>query len=612
MKVMSVNFMRQQRASIQVVIILIVTFISACNQPEGVVMTVVVTEIVAEEETPQVVTRVVEQKATVTPNAPQQERQPPKILDISILGSELPILDPQQAQSEESVDLIENLYIGLTRFNSETQQVEAALATDWVATDNGRTWTFNLRDDVFWVRPLQQNSDRTWEVEDVMAVDAYDVVFTIQRACQRETNTPDIVSLFIIQGCEDVYAIAEPSEADLLQIGVTALDERTVQFRLNQPSSYFLTITSLWYLRPIPRAIVEESPDNWLNSDNLVTSGPFFPVPGRRVLQFNSSWPLEISGNIDQIHYTFVDDLEEAVELWEEKMIDFVPYASSGVDLTDELYENRMRMEPEQTVFYLGFNFDSGVFREPEVRRAFSAAIDREVLVEEVYGGEAFAMLHLTPPGVVGALPIDEVGMGYDPDYARVQMAESGFGNCRLMPPVRLLVNSSDLSLLQAEILREMWIEELGCSEEQIIIDQAQFGTLLANTRKDAGGFRPDMWELGWASFYPDAHSWHGELIHCAESENRQNRSCMPVDELIQQAGSETNFENRMALYRQIEAELFSRNGVLPVAPLYSTGQIYLVQPWLQFPSVNFGGHQYDRFVLDELLKRLERSREGS
>jgi hypothetical protein len=114
------------------------------------------------------------------------------------------------------------------------------------------------------------------------------------------------------------------------------------------------------------------------------------------------------------------------------------------------------------------------------------------------------------------------VGVGYSPDLARQLMDGSIFGDCRLMPPVTYMVSSSDIALQQAELVRQMWMEELGCTEEQIMIEQVQFGVLLANTRPDAGFQRPDLWDLGWASYYPDQANWLGDVLHCEDSENRQ------------------------------------------------------------------------------------------
>jgi ABC-type transport system substrate-binding protein len=177
------------------------------------------------------------------------------------------------------------------------------------------------------------------------------------------------------------------------------------------------------------------------------------------------------------------------------------------------------------------------------------------------------------------------------------------------MPPVTFLITSSDLSLRQAELARQMWIEELGCSEEQFIIEQVQFGTLLANTRREAGAARPDIWELGWASYYPDAHNWVGSLIHCEDSENRQNRPCTEVDDLIREAASTVDLEQRRALYRQVENLLFGDDGITPLIPLYVRGDYVLVQAWLDYRPALFGGEQYDTYVIDTVLKDLERSR---
>ncbi|MEM7331795.1 MAG: peptide ABC transporter substrate-binding protein [Chloroflexota bacterium] len=595
----------------QFITLLLIAFIISCNQETSTATPVVVTQVVEVAQTPIVITRIVEQVITPSPPPPQtnDEQRLPISLDISIVGSQLPSFNPQVSQSASDLDVVENLFVGLTRFNPITQQVEPALAESWEVTENGKVWTFNLRDDIFWTKPVDQGDDGFWTVEAVSAVDANDVVYTVQQACQRDTALPDVVILFIIEGCEPVFGVSAPTQADISEIGVTALDERTVKFTLTRPASYFLTISSLWYLRPLPKTIIEEFEEDWLSPDNFVSSGPFFPVPNRPTFQKNPLWPIESVGNVDIVNFILVSESENAFQLWDAKRIDYIQFSDSFTAVGVASNSEERMTGPEQTLFYLGFNFQSGVFREPEVRRAFSAAIDRQLLIDELYSGNAFIMNHLVPPGVVGAQPIDEIGMGYDPDYARQQLAESGFRSCRGIPEIRFLVNSSDLSLLQAELIREMWINELGCAEEQIIIDQVQFGTLLANTRQDASSFRPDVWELGWASFYPDAHSWMGELIHCSESENRADRTCVDVDDVIRNASTIADQAERAALYREIEMQLFSRGGIAPIVPLYAPAQNILTQTWLQMRPTNFGGQQYDRIVIDGTLKRLEQSR---
>jgi ABC-type oligopeptide transport system substrate-binding subunit len=362
--------------------------------------------------------------------------------------------------------------------------------------------------------------------------------------------------------------------------------------------------------------LVDEYSDSWLSqtTEPLWTSGPYLPVTPidsetQTILHRNSSWPLARGGNADIVKILYFDEAMPAYQLWEAKTLDVSPMPPSDREELLNESAQKVQLVPDQTAFYLGFNFDSGAFREPEVRRAFSAAIDRERIVEEIYGGQVLGMRHLSPPGVIAAPPLGEIGVGYSPDEARQWLADSGFHSCRLMPPITLLITTSDLSLRQAELIRDMWIEELGCVEEQIIIEQVQFGTLLANTRQDARSARPDVWELGWASYYPDAHNWVGDLLHCTDSENRQNRSCTEVDGLIRQAAGMQDPTERLLLYRQIEDIFFGGQGTFPLAPLYARGDEILVQSWLQFTPASFGGEQYDTYVIDAQTKDLERSR---
>jgi oligopeptide transport system substrate-binding protein len=564
----------------------------------------------------QIVTRLVERQIiiTATPSASEDDVQRVE-LDVGYSGS-FPVVDPQLTGSQSGIDLIENLFVGLTTFNHERVEVEPQLASSWDVSENGRVWTFNLRDDIYWVRPTAPaRGQNLWRAQAVRPVVADDLVYAIQRICQRNTGTPDAVILFIIEGCESVYTSTQPTTADLNQIGVTALDEFTLQFRLTKPSSYFLTITSLWFMKPLPAEQLLQHGNNWQASDNLYVSGPFIPdlstwQQGRLVLHPNPLWPLPQRGNVSIVNVNFSENQTNAFKLWQARSLDVSPVPAAERAAFATFNPERSRIVAPQTVFYLSFNFESGIFSDPNLRRAFNAAIDRQALIEELQQTGAVPMRHLTPPGVIGAPPLNEVGLGYSPDFARLQLAESPYRTCRLMPPFTLLVSTSDLSLRQAEMIRRQWINELDCEESQIIIDQAQFGTLLANTRRNAAGARPDMWELGWSSYYPDAHNWLSDLLHCQDSENRQIRPCSNIDDMIRAAGLEQEVEERRNLYRTVETQFFGMDGVMPVIPLYAQGQQIAVQTWLEYTPAAFGGEQYNTYTIDVALKRLERSRQ--
>ena len=557
-----------------------------------------------------VITQIVRQTRVVTPTATPSVSRDPIELDIGYVGS-FPIIDPQTAVSQNGLNLVENLFVGLTNFNHAENIVEPELAKSWAASEDGKTWIFNLRDDIFWQKIPESGSNKPEKLRPVVAGD---VVTAVHRVCQSETNTPDAFILFLIVGCEQVYNLDEVNPADLEAIGVKALDDTTLQFTLTKPAGYFLTLTTIPLLSPVPGEIIEEQAEEWTLPENLATSGPFLLTSGnlsdtRTVLKKNPEWPLPKGGNADIVNIYFFEDETSITKLWESKNLDIGPLPTDMVEDFLLASPTKARLVTGQTVFYLGYNFDSGIFRDPKVRRAFSAAIDRDALAEALYGGRAYKMRHLTPPGVIGTLPIDDVGIDYDPDLARLLLVESGYASCQLMPPFRFMVSSLDLSLLQAELIRDMWIKELDCVEEQIIIEQVQFGTLLANTRADAGENRPDIWELGWSSFYPDQHNWVTELLHCTDSENRTRRECNNIDDLMRQAGQSTNPEERIALYRRIENLLFSDEGETPMSPLYVRGRYLMEHNWVKYVPAHFGGEQYDTYVLDATLKKLERSR---
>ncbi|MFN2296370.1 MAG: ABC transporter substrate-binding protein [Candidatus Promineifilaceae bacterium] len=612
------------------VLLLIITLASfliltACTPTEPEM--VVVTEVVHLGDEQIIITRLVELVPTATPTAPPPAKEPePVTLDIAY-ESALPNLDPQHVSEKASLDLAESMFAGLTNFNHETNQVEPELAASWVIGTDGRTWTFNLRDDMYWVKPLSTIGDQDSKSgqEIYRAVDAHDVVYAFQRACTAENGVTDAFLLFNIEGCEALYSTIDPSESELSQLGVTAVDEHTVQITLTEPSADFLTITTLAQFRPVPRELVEEFGDEWRNAideisngwqapKNLVVSGPFVPSADpfsdeELILNRNASWPLPMKGNVDIINIQLELDEMEMFELWQKRQLDISILPAEERDSVLESSPEKVHLITNQTVFYLGYNFDSPVFQEAEVRRAFSAAIDRDSLIDSMFDGRAQGLRHFAPPGVFGAPPEDQVGVGYSPDFALLQMDKSSVRSCKLIPPITMLVSTADLSLLQAELIRDIWIDELDCDEQLIQVEQVEFGELLANTMQNTESSRPDFWELAWPGYYPDAQNFLTDLLHCTQGENRQNRQCSEVDRLMLQAKNTFDPQERIDLYRQIENSFFSESGSFPLIPLYVRGDYSLIQVWLSFPPALSGGEQFDTYLIDQELKRLERSR---
>jgi len=577
----------------------------------------------AEIKPPELTATALAEVADATRTSPAEETAEPVsgelqgeiVANLSISG-QVATIDPQGSLSDDGELLVENLFAALARYDYQTGTVEPEMAESWSESDDGLLWTFNLRGDISWVTTATAGGfgrESAESLEVVRPVTADDVVLAARRACDSATSTPDVFLLFVIEGCEEVSRANGGEPANPESIGVRAIGDNLVEFTLNRPARHFPTLATLPMLRPVPAENLESYGQDWQMTEQLLTSGPFAysresVADSLTVLLRNPLWPHGLGGNVDKIEIVHVD-ADDAVDLWANRNLDLAPIPSSRLDEVMESHPDFIRQVAEQAVFYVAFDYESSVFAQEQVRRAFASAIDRDRLIAEVYAGSGLPLTSFAPPSVVGAPGYGEVGHGYDPDFARSEMALSSYGDCANIPLVHYMISSSDRALQQAELLRQMWVEELGCLESHIEIEQVQFGTLLSSTRINAGDARPDIWELGWASYYPDESNWTDYMLHCKESENRQMRPCDGSDELIERARAVDSEGQRLALYRSVEASFFSRSGTFPIVPLYQRVHPILQQSWLTYSPVPFGAEQLDLMHIDGEQKELETNR---
>src|SRR5262249_44495087 len=161
----------------------------------------------------------------------------------------------------------------LTRFNPTSRQIEPALAASWSVSDDGLTWTFNLRNDVQWVS-FDVGSQ---QIKAIRPVVAGDFVYGIRRACSPTPPNPAAHTIDIIAGCIKVATANPQALNDLFiarELKVQALDDQTLEIKLAFPDPYFTTLTSLPEFRPVPHEAVTKDPD-WTKPDLILTDGPW-------------------------------------------------------------------------------------------------------------------------------------------------------------------------------------------------------------------------------------------------------------------------------------------------------------------------------------------------
>jgi ABC-type oligopeptide transport system substrate-binding subunit len=211
-------------------------FVFSCRQADQ--TPIVVTEVVIVEGEEVVVTRLVYETIQIPVTvASEGVARDPVVLDLAF-DTAIESIDPQLAAEEDTIDVIENLFVGLTNHNHQTNTIEPELARSWEVSDGGLTWTFHLRDDIFWVKPQgSPGVNELAEVRPVRPVTADDVVAGFRRACHPDQATPDQFIYFIIAGCERLTGLSSPAPADIEQLGAKAHDSLTVQIPHTRPDA---------------------------------------------------------------------------------------------------------------------------------------------------------------------------------------------------------------------------------------------------------------------------------------------------------------------------------------------------------------------------------------
>lgn len=537
-------------------------------------------------------------------------RQAEPITLYSTDSSQISTLDPQLASDTVSINAIENLFLGLTDTDPlQAGAIRPEIATEWTVSDDGLTWTFTLRDDIPWVK-WDPVADEATVLRNITAAD---VEYGMKRACDPRLNAYyGNILAGVLLGCDEVIStpVDDFTEADFDKVAVTALDDTTVQVTLKFAAGYFQSMTPMWMMRPVPQEVIDEFGDNWTEPGNIVTSGAFVMdewVRGvRRVYYANPFFPADMRGpgNLERIITTVVEDQGTRFALYQDDQVDVGPVPSAELQsiLEDPAYADQLIQISDLAVFYLAFAHDKAPFDNVNARRAFNAALDRGAFIQQAQQGRGLPMIHFTPPGMFGAPPINEVGVGFDPEYAAAQMAEAGYPNCEGFPNLEIVTYTG--AGTWAEFMAAGAETHLGCDPNIFTIEQQEFSVLLetvdpANPAED----RPNMWSLGWGPDYGDANNWVGDVVHCEFSENSFKRPCTETDDLIELAAQESDPDARIELYYRIEEQLFGPEGEVPFIPIYLRVDYSLVKPWYTAPFETdglFGGAHWDWRTIDQ------------
>ncbi|MEP7290647.1 MAG: peptide ABC transporter substrate-binding protein [Chloroflexota bacterium] len=501
-------------------------------------------------------------------------------------NSDIPTLDPSLMQDVPSVQVAWELSPGLARVDEETSAVQPGLATSWDVSDDGTVYTFHIMEGVPWVH---YNAD-SGAVEQVMdesgnprMLTAGDFAYGITRTLSAEVASPYVYVLQPwIVGAYDFF-----DNGDASVLGLNVIDDQTLEVTLPIGSSIAPVIFDLWVTFAQPQWVIDEFGEFWTDPENMVSFGPFALKEWERgdggslTMIKNPFWPGTDSipqSMLDEVTFRFLDQEAQLVE-FEAGSLDVGEVPNSAIDRikADPTLSAGYFTGPGACTYYYGFNSEHAPFDDARVRRAFSMAIDRQAIVENVTrAGESPAGFFALPS--LNAVPhqADYPGMGIssDPDAAQAlfqeYLDETGQQASDITPT--LLYNDSSLHASVAQAVQQMWSETLGVNVQLTVQD---FATYLA----ERGNF--DIYRAAWCYDYPDAHNeyydvgFHSDLL----PENDTHWSNADYDALVDQAFVESDTQARTDLYAQADNILVNTEAA--IAPIYFYVTKDITQPYV-------------------------------
>lgn len=369
-------------------------------------------------------------------------------------------LDPIVTNNSFAMPFLDNCFEGLVTSNANNELVPA-LAESWTVSEDGKTYTFTLRDGLKW--------------SDGSPLTSADFMYSFERTLKPETASQNVnmITNYVLnaQAC---YEGTVPFD----QVGFKAPDEKTLVIELTSPTSFFIDLVSLHVYDPLNKATIEANGDKWtLSADTYVVNGPFkitkLNLNEATVLTKNENYWDADNVTLEEVTFRMIKDQATALIAFDSNEIDgmrSVPMADFArlKAESDDLY-----IMPTYATSYYLINTQKAPYDNVLVRKALNLAVDRKSLIENVLQSSDLPAHALLGPGyVVNGKDYIEGRSDYgisdtaNVEEARKALAEAGYPDGKGFPTLQLSYYTSPQVKLIAEALAQMFKENLNINVE--------------------------------------------------------------------------------------------------------------------------------------------------
>ncbi len=476
-------------------------------------------------------------------------------------GPEPESLDPHLARSEAALNILRDLYEGLTALDARGRLVPG-VAESWQASDDGLEWSFRLREDARW--------------SDGKPVTAGDFAWSFARLSDPATGSPNALLLAPVRGVRERAAGA----ADAPPLGVLAPEPRTLVIRLAEPAPWLPDALAHPAASPVRRDVWETRGRGHVRPGVLVGNGAFrlaeWTLGSHVLLERNPAYWDDPSTGVDRVRYVHLADRASELSRYragELHMTYGVPVARFYW-LEENMAED-LRVSPQLAVYFYGFNTRRPPLDDPRVRRALALAADRELLTARVIGtGEAPAC-SLVPPGLpdypARTMPGCRDARAARLAEARRLLREAGFGPDNPLS-LEIRYNTGEIHDRIAVAIGAVWKEALGVETELV---REEFRVLLGNVR---AGLVTQVYRASWIADFADPANFL-QILAADSPFNGTGWRDDEYDRLLDAAARAGNPDDRLQLLAAAEARMLES---APVMPLYFYASKYLVRPGVE------------------------------
>lgn len=489
-------------------------------------------------------------------NNASEDSKEEKVLHLNN-GVEPTSFDPSVAFDAVSWNPLNNLMEGLVRLD-ENNEPKEAIAEKIDISDDNKTYTFTLREDAKW-----SNGDQ---------VTAGDFVYGWLHMLDPKTASPAAFLAYPIVGAE-AYNTGEGKTDG---VGIKAVDDKTFEVTLENPTEAFLNIISNPSFFPVNEKVATDNAKWFAEADTFVANGPFklasWDHDSKMVFEKNDQYWDKDSVKLDKVEWAMVNDANTEYQMYQSDELDI---SSVPGEMYDQLKDSDELVNSEQAgIAFYRFNVEKEPFTNKKVRQAFAYAIDQENIVDYVtktgqkpaHGFVSYGFV-----GPDGKEFRDTVGdlIALDKDKAKKLLAEGmKEEGWKTLPKVTLTYGTSPDNQKVAVALQDQFKDALGV---EVKLQSVEPSVFMAEQKE----LKHQLSRSSFLYDYADPVNALESFI-TGSSMNRTAWSNKKYDKLIADAKSEEDSAKRWDLLQQAEKLLIEE---APIVPVHFYNQLSVQKP---------------------------------